>query len=265
MSKAKLAWFCFAIAPWATFASALPPLDQGSLRRAVETTAKELQVPGAVVILRAPTGEFTFAYGTRALGGHEPVTLGDHIRIGSITKSWTGTVILQQVEEGKLSLTEAVSKFRPNVPNGNRITIEQLLDMRSGLFNYSETRELNETLDGEPRKAWIPAELLALAWKNAPYFLPGAGFHYSNTNTILLGLIAEKIDGKPLATIFQDRLFKPLRMNDTSFPDIHSRLDESGPGGGWPRPSNNHCTGTSRAGLWFDDPVISLEGLAPAG
>jgi len=152
-----------------------------------------------------------------------PVSADQHIRVGSNTKTWVGTVILQQVQEGLLKLDDPVSKFRSDVPNGNNITITHLLNMRSGLFNYSETPELNQILDREPLKVWTPNQLLALAFKHPPYFAPGAGFHYSNTNTVLLGLIAEKLEGgKPLARILQDRLFIPLRLKNTVFPDITS-------------------------------------------
>ncbi|NKV12644.1 serine hydrolase [Rhodococcus hoagii] len=119
----------------------------------------------------------------------------EHVRIGSNTKTMTGTVILQLVQEGKIKLDDPVSKFRPDVPNGDNITIEQLLDMRSGLFNYTETAELNETLDNDPQKQWKPEDLLALGFANPPYFPPGQGYHYSNTNIVLLGLIAESLDG----------------------------------------------------------------------
>jgi len=201
----------------------LRPLDKTALRKIVESTAKELMVPGAVVILRTPIGDFSTTFGTTTFGGTVPVSADQHIRVGSNTKTWVGTVILQQVQEGLLKLDDPVSKFRSDVPNSNNITITHLLNMRSGLFNYSETPELNQILDREPLKVWTPNQLLALAFKHPPYFAPGAGFHYSNTNTVLLGLIAEKLEGgKPLARILQDRLFIPLRLKNTVFPDITS-------------------------------------------
>ncbi|MGZ4662194.1 MAG: serine hydrolase domain-containing protein, partial [Arthrobacter sp.] len=162
------------------------------------------------MLLRTPAGELTFTYGVRTLGGTDPVTVADHVRIGSVTKTWTTTVILQLVQEGKLKLSEPVAKYRPDVPNGANITIEQLLNMRSGLYNYTEALDVNQALDTDPRKTWTTDELLAIAFKNPPYFAPGQGFHYSNTNTVLLGLIAEALEGKPLAASFRSRLFIPL-------------------------------------------------------
>jgi D-alanyl-D-alanine carboxypeptidase len=108
------------------------------------------------------------------------------------------------------------------VPNGNNITITELLNMRSGLYSYDDDPEFWAILDRDPTKVWSPAEVLAIAFKHPPYFPPGTDFHYSNTNYALLGLIAEKIDGKPLASCFQDRLFGPLGLKDTLLPAITS-------------------------------------------
>ncbi len=193
------------------------------MRDTVVRMAKEMLLPGAVVILRTPDGDFTTTYGVTAYRGTVPTGFDQHVRVGSNTKTWTGTVILQLVQEGKLKLDDPVSKYRPDVPNGENITIEQLLTMRSGLHNYTETLELNRTLDKQPGKAWTQDELLALAFKHPPDFAPGTAFGYSNTNTVLLGLIAEQLEGgKPLAAIMRDRLFAPVGLENTLFPDIAS-------------------------------------------
>jgi CubicO group peptidase (beta-lactamase class C family) len=189
------------------------------LRPKLQQIFTDTLTPGAVVLVRSPElGDWAAAFGTRALGGADAVTLADHVRIGSNTKTWTGTVILQLVQEGKLALDDPVSKYRPDVPNGQHITITELLDMRSGLYNYTESLELNQTLDTDPTKVWTPDELLAIAYKNPPYFPPGQGFHYSNTNTVLLGLIIEKLTGHPVEQEFQRRIFTPLGLRDTHLP-----------------------------------------------
>lgn len=198
---------------------ALQPFDEAALRADFERNAKEQLVPGAVVVLRTPQGTLTASYGTGVRGSERPVTTGDHVRVGSVTKTWTTTVILQLVQEGKLALGDPVSKYRADVPGGDKITLEQLMTMRSGLFNYTETLELNTAMDKEPQKVWTPDQLLALAYAHPPYFEPGQGFHYSNTNTVLLGLIAEKIDGKHLGEVFQERIFNRLGLTGTVFPE----------------------------------------------
>ncbi len=198
--------------------SALKPIDQAALQTMVDTTAKELLIPGAVVLLRTPQGEFTVTYGTTLLGATSPPRADTHFRIASNTKTMTAAVIVLLAQEGKLSLDDPVSKYVPGVPDGDKITITELLKMRSGLYSYDDDPEFWAILDRDPTKVWSPAGVLAIAFKHPPYFPPGTDFHYSNANYALLGLIAEKIDGKPLASCFQDRLFGPLGLKDTLLP-----------------------------------------------
>jgi len=122
----------------------------------------------------------------------------------------TAAVIVLLGQEGKLRFDDPVSKYVSGVPNGNYITISELLKMRSGLFNYSSAPELAESLDHDPARVWTTEELLAIAFKHPPVFAPGTKYDYCNTNYALLGLIAEKVEGAPLARIFQDRFFGPL-------------------------------------------------------
>jgi D-alanyl-D-alanine carboxypeptidase len=195
-----------------------PPYAR-TLQPELDALVKEMLVPGAVVVVRSQKlGNWSTKFGTRTLGGAQPVGIDDHVRIGSITKTMTGTVILQLVQERKLRLDDSVAKYRPDVPNGENITIEQLLNMRSGLYNYSESLELNQALDATPQRAWAPDELLAIAFANPPYFPPGQGYHYSNTNTVLLGLIIEKLTGDPLEKAFQKRIFTRLGLENTLLP-----------------------------------------------
>ena len=130
----------------------------------------------------------------------------------------TAAVIVQLAQEGKLSLDDPVSKYVPGVPNGDNITIDELLKMRSGLYNYTDAPELAATVDRDPTKVWTTEELLAIAFARPPNFPPGTAYEYNNTNYTLLGLIAEKVDGKPMARAMQDRLFGPLGMHDTLLP-----------------------------------------------
>src|SRR5213076_3192099 len=192
--------------------SAVKPIDQAALQTMVDTTAKELLIPGAMVLLRTPEGEFTVTYGTTLLGATTPPRADTHFRIASNTKTMTAAVIMQLAQESKLSLEDPVSKYVPGVPNGGNITIAELLAMRSGLYNYTNAPEFSASLDRDHTKVWSPAELLAIAFAHPPNFPPGTAYAYNNTNYALLGLIIEKVDGKPLAQAMQDRLFGPLNM-----------------------------------------------------
>jgi len=196
------------------------PANLAALGAIVETKMAELLVPGAVVLVRTSESDWIEAFGTRKVGADDPVTVDDHFRVGSNTKTMTGTVLLQLVDEGLISLDDPVSKYRPDVPNGDAITVEQLLTMRSGLFNYSELESFNVILDEDPERVWQPEELVALGLAEPVYFAPGAGFHYSNTNTVLAGLIIEQLTGNKLEVEFQQRLYEPLGLTNTSFPPI---------------------------------------------
>ena len=184
----------------------------------VDTTAKELMIPGAVVLLRTPQGEFTVTYGTTLLGATSAPRADTHFRIASNTKTMTAAVIVLLAQEGKLSLDNPISKYIPEVPNGDNITIAQLLEMRSGLYNYTNDPVISATVDTDPAKVWTSAELLAIAFAHQPNFPPGTQYEYNNTNYALLGLVAEKVDGKPLAQVMHDRLFGPQNMQHTQLP-----------------------------------------------
>lgn len=205
----------------AASATNLKSFDPVALRDTVEATAKELMLPGTMVLLRTPQGEFVFGYGTTELGGTTPPRADTHFRIASNTKTMTAAVIVLLAQEGKLRFDDPVSKYVSGVPNGDKITISQLLKMRSGLFNYTSAPELAESLDHDPARVWTTEELLAIAFKHPPVFAPGTEYDYCNTNYALLGLITEKIEGASLARIFQDRLFGPLGMKDNLAPCQH--------------------------------------------
>jgi D-alanyl-D-alanine carboxypeptidase len=192
--------------------------DEVAIDNAVASVLEETTTPGAVVLLRQGDAEYLTAYGTREYGGGDAVTVDDHFRIGSNTKTMTGTVILQLVDEGELALDDPVSDYVPEVPNGENIPIAQLLNMRSGLHNYSELIAFNQVLDEEPQKAWQPEELVAMGVAEEPYFAPGDGYHYSNTNTVLLGMIIEEITGHSAGDEFRTRIFEPLGLDETLLP-----------------------------------------------
>jgi CubicO group peptidase (beta-lactamase class C family) len=197
--------------PTPAYAKALEP-------KLAEQFASSKAPGGAVLVLSEKLGNWSTTYGTTTLGGKHPVSLNDHVRIASNTKTMTGTVILQLVGEGKLRVSDPISKYRADVPNGQNITIADLLDMRSGLYNYSESVELNEALDQTPERVWTPAQILAIAFAHPPYFAPGTDYHYSNTNTVLLGLVVERLTHQPLRTAFAKRIYEPLGLKNTTFP-----------------------------------------------
>ena len=141
----------------------------------------------------------------------------DRFRIGSETKMFVSTVVLQLVGEGKLSLDDTVERRLPGlIPNGNDITVRQLLNHTSGLYDYAEDKAFLAQLDNR-RKVWAPRQLIALGTAHKPAFPPGAKWGYSNTGYIALGLMVEDATGNTLGAELRERIIEPLRLRGTSF------------------------------------------------
>lgn len=137
-------------------------------------------------------------------------------RIGSLTKTYVAAVILQMEAEGLLSTEDPIGRWLPSIPDGEHILVRHLLNHTSGLFNYTEDSEfMRESLD--PEASTAPERLIEVAVSHPPYFAPGTDWHYSNTNFIALGLIAEKVGGRPLAATIRERVLAPIGARATFF------------------------------------------------
>jgi len=196
----------------------LNSVDPVEFQSLVTETTQAMKVPGAVVLLRTPQGQFVFATGTSEIGQRTIPHGKTHYRIASNTKTMTAALVLLLAQEKKLALEDVISRYVPGVPDGDRITLGQLLSMRSGLYNYTNAPELARQLDEQPAREWTPAECLAMAFSRPLNFAPGTAYEYCNTNYALLGLVVEKVEGKPLAECFQERLFRPLGLRQTQLP-----------------------------------------------
>jgi D-alanyl-D-alanine carboxypeptidase len=139
-------------------------------------------------------------------------------RIASNTKTYTATVILQLAGEGRLSLDDHLDKYVTGIPNGDRVTVRQLLDMTSGIYSYSEDEDFGRVFDSEPLKVWSWQEIMDIVLRHQPDFEPGAGWHYSDTNYYLLGIIAEQVTGTPVEEEIQRRVMDRLGLKRTWFP-----------------------------------------------
>jgi len=198
--------------------SALKPIDPAAFQTVVDAAAKKLLVSGAMVLLRTSQGSFDAVVGTTKLGAQTPPDANTYFRIASNTKTMTAALIVLLAQDGKLKFSDPVSTYVPDVPNGKNITIAELLKMRSGLYNYTNAPQVWAALDSDPTKVWTPHEVLAIAFRHPPDFPPDTSYEYNNTNYALLGVIAEKVAGRPLAQQFQDRIFGPLGLGQTFLP-----------------------------------------------
>jgi D-alanyl-D-alanine carboxypeptidase len=177
------------------------------------------KVPGVVVGIWIPgEGSYVATRGLSDIKTRQPMRADDHFRIGSITKTFTATLLLILADEKKLGLDDPVSKYAAWVPNGEKITLRMLADMTSGLHSYTEDDAWVKTAFSNFKRVWTPRELVDVGIKHPPDFPPGQGWHYSNTNYVLLGMILEHVTGKRIQDSFDEKLFKPLKLKETSWP-----------------------------------------------
>lgn len=178
---------------------------------------EQMQIPGLIVVVQTPDrGSYEVALGVADVETEEPMALDMHVRIGSNTKTMTATVILQLVQEGELGLDDPLAPYFPGVDT-NAATVRQALNMTSGIPTYSTNPFLNRLAD-DPAKIWTSDDLFATIAGRPPTFPTGDGWEYSNTNYLMLGLIAEQHGGASLGELITDRLFTPLQMSGCSMP-----------------------------------------------
>jgi D-alanyl-D-alanine carboxypeptidase len=161
---------------------------------------------------------------TRWTGGSGVAQLEDQLPagddtpfvVGSISKTFVAALIMQLAEEGVLSLDDPLARWLDEYPGASEITLRQLLDHSSGVFNYFEHFTYTRRVFGDPTRSWTPEEIIT-TFQADPYFEPGTGYHYSNTGFVLLGMVIEEATGNPLGEEYQRRFFEPLGMIETFF------------------------------------------------
>jgi D-alanyl-D-alanine carboxypeptidase len=193
--------------------------DDAALRAIVDTFVATTGTPGAMAaVWRGDADPWLYAAGVSDLETLTPLAVTDAVRIASNTKTFVATVVLQLVDEGLLGLDDVVSTWVPDVPNGDTATIRNLLGMTSGIYNWIEAPGIEAAWVADPLMPWSPEQAIDIARQNPPYFAPGEGFHYTETNYFLLGLIAEAVTSTPIDVLITERLLAPNGLTRTSFP-----------------------------------------------
>jgi D-alanyl-D-alanine carboxypeptidase len=202
-----------------TVTAGLQRLHPGELRRLLDQIVAA-GAPGAAALVREEHGVTQAASGVADLRSGRRMRPGLHYRVGSVTKPFVATVVLQLVAEGRLSLSDTVERWLPGIlPYGDQVTIRQLLNHTSGVPDNSlePLVRLYTFPDGRSR-AWTPRELVALIADQPPDFPPGTAWSYSNTGYALAGMIVEAATGRTLGQELTRRIIRPLRLRDTFFP-----------------------------------------------
>ncbi|MFD3463640.1 serine hydrolase domain-containing protein [Nocardia fluminea] len=207
--------------------------ERPEIRQALESVV-QAGFPGAQAVITTAAGEQTVTAGLGDISTGAPIPDRAHVRIGSNTKSFVATVVMQLVAEGKVELDGPVERYLPGVVqgsgnDGNRITVRQLLQHTSGLPDYLAGGDPSlraepgtQQIEPDPEvirlRHYSPAELVRIAMTMPPRHEPGARSVYTNTNYIVLGMLIEQVTGSPAATEITTRIIEPLGLRDTYFP-----------------------------------------------
>ncbi|MFB6720187.1 serine hydrolase domain-containing protein [Kribbella sp. NPDC056345] len=182
---------------------------------------------GALMHYQDADGPWVGASGVAEVGTAVPVDPAGSFRIGSVTKTFTATVVLQLVGEGVLALDDSVGRWLPGViPAGDSINLRQLLNHTSGLYNYTSDLPDTAGIIRDRFVHWDPRATIDSIAVQPLLFEPGATCSYSNTNYLLLGLIIEAATGKSFATEIESRILEPLDLQETLIPGDATTLPE---------------------------------------
>ncbi len=169
------------------------------------------------VIVRATVGGkevVTQAVGESMTG--VPATTNMHFRNGAVAISYVSTLLLKLVDEQKLSLDDKLSKYLPEIPHADQVTLGQLAQMTSGYVDYViGNTKMNDALYADPFRRWTVHELLQYAVNQPLLYEPGTNWNYAHTNYVLLGLAIEKATGQEMSTLLSDKVLRPLGLTNT--------------------------------------------------
>lgn len=228
--------------------SELPLEDQAAIDAIV---AANLTAPGAVLSIAGPKGAYRKAYGKAAIpdpftnAPARDISVEDKFRIGSASKMFTATMIFQAADRGDLSLDDPLEKYIPGVPGGDKVTIRNMLTMRSGLFNEQTDLGMMFRYFLVPTSDWSDEQTLDIVKSHPLGFEPGTQFAYTNSNFILLGMIVEKVTGRKMRDVLQTDVLDPLGLHDTSWPTDSKMPEPYAKGHSW-------ATGIFGGGNWVD-------------
>jgi D-alanyl-D-alanine carboxypeptidase len=205
--------------------------DQVALQRDADALTA-LGITGVQARLVLPDDRHLIAAsGVADIETNEPVSPDGYFRIGSTTKAFVATVILQLVADGQISLDDTVESWLPglvqgNGNDGNAITVQYLLQHRSGIYDDYPPMGTPQEYYQNRDVGYTPDEIVARAMAQSPQFAPGEGWGYANTNYVLLGMIIERVTGRPWHSEVEDRITTRLGLKRTIWPGDSAELPE---------------------------------------
>jgi D-alanyl-D-alanine carboxypeptidase len=196
----------------------LSAADRSFVDATVAQMMKSERLPGLTIRITGPKGSYGMAYGFADTRSRAPMTPGLHVRIASITKTFVATAVLQQVQRGRLSLSDKLTRWIKGVPNGRRITVRELLAMRSGIYDYTSDRKFLRAFTANPRMKFGVREVIRIVRRHKPQFAPGARTEYADSNYYLLGVILQKVTGRSVESVITRDVIRRAGLRQTSFP-----------------------------------------------
>ncbi|MFF3783702.1 serine hydrolase domain-containing protein [Streptomyces sp. NPDC001933] len=196
--------------------------DQVRLQKILQRLTTVDGAPGALVEVRDRRGSTVLTSGVADVRSQAPVHRDSRFRIGSMTKMFTATTMLQLVGEHRVRLDAPVERYLPGVVRGHgndgrKITVRQLLQHTSGLPDFLDHLKPQEVV-ADPLVRYDPRDLVDMALKYPRVFEPGTDWDYSNTNYLLAGLIIKRVTGHTYAQEVRERIIEPLHLCETSVP-----------------------------------------------
>jgi D-alanyl-D-alanine carboxypeptidase len=205
--------------------------SQAALDAALEQSFSETGAPGVIAAVQTPEDMWVGTLGVADLSSEEPMSADMHQRIGSVTKTFTVSLLLQAAADGLLSLDDTIGQYVEGIPNGDEITLRQMANMTSGIASYTFNEQWQDAFFSDPQRIWRPEELVQFGIEDSPAFDPGTEFQYSNTNTVLLGLVLEQVSGEPVGDLYREWIIEPLGLQQTSFPNADPAFPDPHPQG----------------------------------
>jgi D-alanyl-D-alanine carboxypeptidase len=175
--------------------------------------------PGVIVIVRHGNWRAVYQAGTASLAHPRPLTTGDHERLASFSKAFSGAVALSLVSRGKLRLTSAIGRLLPGLPRAwHRVTLRELLQHRSGLPDYTASKALARRLQRAPHRTIPPRQLLRYVWHQPLQFVPGSRYKYDNSDNVMIAMMARAATGRSYRALLRTLVYRPAGIRQTSLP-----------------------------------------------
>jgi D-alanyl-D-alanine carboxypeptidase len=177
--------------------------------------------PGVIVIVQHGGRSAVYQAGTASLADRRPLSTSDHARLATFAKAYSGAVALSLVSSGKLRLNSTIGQILPALPRAwHRVTLQDVLQHRSGLPDYTKSKALRERLARYPRATIPPDQLLRYVFGKPLQFRPGSRYKYDNSDNVVAAMMAEAVTGRSYNSLLSTLVYQPAGLSQTSLPSV---------------------------------------------